>query len=178
MANNCDYESEFDYHPPLWKVLDATAEGGSTALLSQFMNFFTLSNYSSLGERALWKYGERRMRIHAKINEDNEYPDPAWDRFMDNMNVIKQLYFPRIQSLMDSENENLSEWLASKREVTAKQYPAPNGDPDTAYVTGMQTQVESDNAHMSPDDMERMARYQSAFDSYLDQFGSLFLGVM
>lgn len=176
--NDCSCNSVWKDHPVFWDVLNAYAEGGNTPLINQIRNFFNLPNYAYLGDRFIWKYADRRMKPKAAINENNEYPDIAWDFFTDNMGIIKQLYFPRIQALMDSENENITAWMASQREVTAKQYPSPNGEPETAYVISMQTQTEVDNAHMSPDDMERAARYQSAFDAYLDHFGDLFLGVM
>lgn len=176
--NDCACTSVWKYHPAFWDVLNAYQEGTTKLLVSDIRLFFQIPGYTFLADRFIWKYSDRRMKPKASINENNEYPDIVWDAFIDNMNVVKQLYFPRIQTLMDAENENITAWMASQREVTAKQYPSPNGAPETAYVISMQTQTEVDNAHMSPDDMERAARYQSAFDAYLDQFGDLFLGVM
>lgn len=174
MSNDC-YISEWDYHPTLEQVIATnTAQymgdlGGALA---------DNTSYDRMLYPFLWKYADRRMRVHAAIDESGVYPAEAWTAFINQVQYIAYEQYPLLTQNEADRPALLNDWTNGARKLTNKQYAAPNGTPSTAYVEAMQTQEEDNADHKSPDDIERRESMRSARDLYLDHFSGLFLGVL
>lgn len=178
MTNDCCLHSEEYYHPPLWLVLQIPSSSpGAPGYEDQLRE--TLQDVDT-ANAFLWKYSEKRMRVHASLEDYKDtVMNPSWQLFLNRVEEIVQSPFG-YNFMLGREADisgDLSNWRSGKREVTSKSFPAPGGNPNTAYVEDMSQQTETTAEHMSPDDLESAQNMQQPMDAFIDRFGVLFLEV-